>query len=429
MKLPSRLLTSLGLVIAGVNLVTAVQAATWNNDITNSGFLTTNMTGTNNNHLSVGGGITTNFIHIAIWDSVSGGATALPSLYTSSAGVPGACSAGAVSNGSATTAVIVGNCKDGRSVKQGVKWLASNLSAAPQQQLPLPILAGLRLVPDVQTVVTAVNLAGVVVGVSVSPTGEATPVVWTSAGAANSLLPPLLGSVTNCSVADINDAATPSIIGNCPAGAGGFGTNQAVLWANASSGYSVLTIPSGASYCVASEINLSGKILGTCYYIGSGSGTPDTYKTVQWAAGGGSAPTVMLTINGSTSLRNSGVAMNASGQIAGNRLKSGGFVTGFIWDSSTGTDGTSIPLLPGSSKATAKAISDNGVIVGCGEVAGTSEAFAYHSSSGTLVAITPLASGGNDCANTISPNGAHAAGISESSSVSEEIDGVVIDNP
>jgi len=429
MKLPSRLLTSLGLVIAGVNLITTAQAATWTYDVTNSGLLNTNITDTNNSHLSVGGGTTTDFIHIAILNSASGATTVLQSLYTSSAGEPGACTAEAVSNGSATTAVIVGSCEDGRSVKQGVKWLASNPAAAPQQQLPLPILAGLRLVADVQTVVTAVNLAGVVTGVSVSPTGELTPVVWTSAGAANSLLPPLLGSVTNCSVADINDAATPSIIGNCPAGAGGFGTNQAVLWANASSGYSTLSVPSGASYCVASEINLSGQILGTCYYLGSGSGTPDTYKTVQWAAGGGSAPTVMSTINGSTSLRNSGVAMNASGQIAGNRLKSEGFVTGFIWDTSTGTNGTSIPLLPGSSKATAKAISDNGIVVGCGEVAGTSEAFAYHSSGGTLVAITPLASGGNDCANTISPNGANAAGISESSSVSEENDGVVINGP
>lgn len=429
MKLPSHLLTSLGLVIVGINLTTAAQAAAWSYDITNGGFLNTWITGTNNLHLSVGGGTTTDFIRIAIWASVSGGATALPSLTTSNAGQPGSCTASAVSNGSATMAVIIGACKDGRGVNQGVKWLASNLAAAPQQQLPLPILAGLRLVPDVQTVVAAVNLAGVVAGVSISPTGEATPVIWTSAGAANSLLPPLLGSVTNCGVADINDAATPSIIGNCPAGAGGFGTSLAVLWANASSGYSALPVPSDASYCVASEINLSGKILGTCYYPGNGSGTPDTFKTVQWAAGGGSAPTVMLTINGSTSLRNSGIAMNALGQIAGNRLQAGGFVDPFYWDPATGTNGIPIPHLPGSSRATAKAIADNGVIVGCGEVAGTSEAFAYHSASGTLVAITPLASGGNDCANAISPNGAYAAGISESNSVSEEVDGVVINNP
>jgi|GEM_PF-3088615 len=429
MKLPSRLVTSLGLVIAGVNLAGTAQAVTWTDNMYNVTVLSTNAVGVNNNHLTIANSIGADFIHHAVSDINSGGATILPPLFTSSAGIAGACAVGAVSNGSPTTAVIIGSCELSNEVTQAVKWAASNLAAPPVQLQPLPILAGLRLVPDVETEAAAVNLAGVVVGVSISPTGETTPVVWTSAGAANSLLPPLLGSVTNCSPADISDAATPSIIGNCPAGAGGAGTNQAVLWSSASASYSVLTVPTGASYCVASEINLSGQILGTCYYNGGGSGTPDTYKTVRWAAGGGSAPTVMLTINGSTSLRNSGVAMNASGQIAGNRLKSGGFVTGFFWDPATGTDGTPIPLFSGSSRATAKAISDNGVVVGCGEVAGVSEAFAYHSSGGTLVAITPLASGGNDCADAISPNGAYTAGVSEDPSISEQDDGVITPTP
>ncbi|NWA28332.1 HAF family protein [Pseudomonas gingeri] len=429
MKTPSRLVTSLGLIIAGVSLATTAQAATWSDDVYNVTLTNSNITGINDTKLSIGNSIGADFVHLAIYDTASGGGTALPPLFTSSAGVPGACAGGAVSNGSATTAVLIGSCEDGTSIPQAVKWVANNLTAPPQQQLPLPLLAGLRLVPDVQTEAAAVNLAGVVVGVSISPSGETTPVIWTSAGAANSLLPPLLGSVTNCSTADISDAATPSIIGNCPAGSGGAGKNQAVLWSSASSGYTALPVPTGASYCVASEINLSGQILGTCYYIGSGSSTPDTYKTVQWAAGGGSAPTVMLTINGSTSLRNSGTAMNASGQITGNRLKSGGFVTGFVWNPSTGTDGTPIPLLPGSSRATAKAISNNGVAVGCGEVGGLSQAYVYHISSGTLTAITALGAGGNDCANAISPAGAYTAGLSENATIGEQDDGVITSTP
>ncbi|WP_248798678.1 HAF family protein [Pseudomonas sp. MWU13-2105] len=428
MKIPSRLVSSLGVVIAGLNLATTAQAVSlWVDNVSNPAFLESRINGINNNHLSVGSGTLTNFVGAGFWDTSSGGATALPPLFTSASGVPGACVGGAVSNGTATTAVIVGSCEDANSIPQGVKWLASSLSSPPQQQQPLPILAGLRLVPDVQTEVAAVNLAGVLVGVSISPTGETTPVVWTAAGAANSLLPPLLGSVTNCSPADISDAATPSIIGNCPAGAGGAGKNQAVLWTNTSSGYSVLPVPSGASYCVASEINVGGKILGTCYYLGSG--TPDSYKTVQWAPGGGSAPTVMLTINGSTSLRNSGVAMNASGQIAGNRLQAGGFTTPFFWDPATGTNGIPIAPLPGGSRATAKAISDNAVVVGCSETNGASEAFAYHSVGATLAAISPLAAGGNDCADAISPNGAYTAGTSEDASVSERDDGVITNTP
>ncbi|NVZ24268.1 HAF family protein [Pseudomonas gingeri] len=422
MKLPSRLVTSLGLVVASVNLATVVQAATWNDNVSNSTVLSSRLTAGNDYHYFVGKSMSVSFYESALVDTLSGGATALPPLFTSASGDPGACAAGAISNAPASTAVIVGTCEDSLEVNQAVKWSVNNLTAPPQQLQPLPLLAGLRLVPDVQTEAAAVNLAGVVTGISISPTGEATPVVWSSTGAANSLLPPLLGSVSNCSPADISDAATPAIIGNCPAGTGGSGKNRAVLWANASSGYTVLPVPSGASYCVASEINLSGKILGTCYYV------PDTYKTVQWPAGGASAPTVMLTINGNTSLRNSGVAMNASGQIAGNRLKSGGFTTGFFWDPATGTNGIPVPLLAGSARATAKAISDNGIIVGCGEVAGVSEAFTYHSSGGTLLAISPLGAGGNDCADAISPNGAYTAGVSEDASVSEQDDGVIFNN-
>jgi len=429
MKLPSRLVTSLGLAIAGANLAMTAQAAIWTDNITNATFFDTRLTSGTDYHFFVGVGQSTDFTPRALWDTASGGATALPSLYASASGVEASCTADAVNNAPISTAVIIGACEDTNEDSQAVVWHGNNLTARPLLLQPLPILAGLRLVPDVQTEAAAVNLAGVVTGISISPTGETTPVLWTSAGAANSLLPPLLGSVTNCNVADINDAATPSIIGNCPAGAGGQGKNQAVLWANASTGYSALPVPSGASYCVASAINASGKILGTCYYNGGGSGTPNTYKTVQWAAGGASAPTVLLTINSSTSLRNSGIAMNASGQITGNRIKSGGFTTAFFWDPATGTNATPIAPLPGSSKGTAKAISNNGVVVGCSEVNGLSEAFAFHSVGGALVAISPLGAGGNDCADTISPNGAYVAGVSEDASISQQGDGVITNTP
>ncbi|KPA97718.1 HAF family protein [Pseudomonas asplenii] len=429
MKIPPRLVTSLGLAIAVANLAMTAQAAGWAYSIGNGSFSNTLVTAINDSHVAVGRAEGTNFITRAVYDTTAGGATALPSLFASASGVQASCTADAVNNAPLSTAVAIGTCEDANEVGQGVKWNLNNPSAAPVQLQPLPILAALHLVADVETEPVAVNQAGIVVGNSISPTGVTSPVYWSAAGAANLLQPPLLGSVDNCNVVDINDAAIPSVIGNCPAGVGGLGKNLAVLWTTLPSSFTVLQLPSGASYCETSVINAIGQILGTCYYTGTGSGTPGVYKTVQWPAGGTSAPAVMTTINGSTSLRNSGVAMNASGQITGNRVKAGGLTGPFVWDPATGTNGIPIPLLSGSSQAVAKAISNNGIVVGCGEVNGESEAFAYHLTGATLIPITSLGAGGNDCADAISPNGAYTAGISEDASVSQQGDGVVANTP
>src|SRR5450830_936751 len=144
MKLPSRLVTSLGLVIAGVNLAGTAQAVTWTDNMYNVTVLSTNAVGVNNNHLTIANSIGADFIHHAVSDINSGGATILPPLFTSSAGIAGACAVGAVSNGSPTTAVIIGSCELSNEVTQAVKWAASNLAAPPVQLQPLPILAGLR---------------------------------------------------------------------------------------------------------------------------------------------------------------------------------------------------------------------------------------------------------------------------------------------
>ena len=79
---------------------------------------------------------------------------------------------------------------------------------------------------------------------------------------------------------------------------------------------------------------------------------------------------MLQTLSGTAVPRNSGVDMNAAGQIAGNYRAASGFTLPFYWDpTATGTVGVNILALPGGSMASANAIGNNGKIVGTGETA------------------------------------------------------------
>ena len=423
MKGEHALVASCGTLLVGVVLASAAPSAyaSWTDEGTSVG-LQCSAADVNDAGTVVGTCISTGYVRIAFMAATAGSPVALAPLTTSGNGGV-ACEAGGIDNAPVSSAVIVGSCQDASSVWQAVYWTASNPSATPTLLQPLPILAGLRLAPDVSTRAAATNSQGVIVGVSVDGSGNDTPVVWSSAGVPTALNAPLTGSVQNCSPVDISDAATPAIIGNCPAGAAGAGKNRAVLWTSATSAYVVLPVPGAASYCSAQEINTAGQILGECVYLGTNGASPDTYRTVRWGSGG-TGPTVMLTVNGNTSLRNAGVGMNASGQIAGNHLVAGGYPLPFLWDPSTGTNAIGIVALPGGSRGTATGIGDNGVVAGCDETAGVSEAFVSHGGA-TPIAIAPLKAGGNDCATSISRSGGNIAGASEiSGGTGEEVDAV-----
>jgi hypothetical protein len=407
-----------GMVLAGMS---SPAYASWSDEGTSAG-LQCSSADVNDSAIVVGNCLSGTFIREGFVAATLGKPVPLAPLTTNGNGGE-ACTVGGINNALLPSAIIVGSCEDANSVPQAVFWNAGNPAITPTQLQPLPGIAG--LLADVQTIETAVNQQGNIVGTSINGNEDATPVIWNAAGTPTALPAALLGSVTNCVPVDINDAAPPSIVGNCPAGAGGGGKNVAVLWLTSTSAPLILFKPSGASYCTAKKINTSGQILGECFYLGTNGATPDTFRTVEWGSGG-SGPTVLMTINGNTSLRNVGVDMNASGQVAGTRLIAGGYTSAFYWDPSKGTNATPIDQLPGGSRAGAAGIADNGVIIGNGEANGVNEAYVWHASNGTLTPIAPLQSGGNDGVRAIAKSGGFIAGASETShdGTGEEVDAV-----
>ena len=123
---------------------------------------------------------------------------------------------------------------------------------------------------------------------------------------------------------------------------------------------------------------------------------------------------MLQTLSGTAVPRNGGVDMNATGQIVGNYLASGGFTLPYCWDpTATGTAGVSLTALPGGSRAGARAIGNNGEVVGTSETA-SGNSHAFHS----LMCVAPtddgtLTGGNNSGASGISPGGMEEVGESE----------------
>jgi hypothetical protein len=329
--------------------------------------------------------------------------TLLAPLAQTSGGAP--CGTTDVNNAAQGSEIIIGWCTDANLKQQGVFWQGANPTAAPTLLQPL-LLA-------VQTEATAVSAGGAIVGVSIDGTETKTPVAWSSTGVAAGLNPPGFSSNSNCVPADISDAATPSIVGNCPnSGAGG--VNQAVLWVNTSDPYLVLPVPTSpaASYCKASKINLSGQILGDCVYA------DDSNSAVVWAAGGGSVPTVLATVGG-TALRTFGVDINDSGMVACDYLAAGAasdLKQPCSWNSA-GPNAAAITLPSGATgTATTTGIGNNDVIVGFYELAaGVVHPFYVLSESTSAVDNGSPQGGPNTYTTAISTNGAWVVGVSEDS--------------
>jgi uncharacterized membrane protein len=330
--------------------------------------------------------------------------TLLAPLAQTSGGAP--CGTTDVNNAAQGSEIIVGWCADANLKQQGVFWNGSAPGTAPTLLQPL-LLA-------VQTVATAVSAGGAIVGVSIDGTGTKTPVAWSPSGIAAGLNPPGLSSNSNCVPADISDAATPSIVGNCPnSGAGG--VNQAVLWVNTSTAYLLLRVPTSpaASYCMASKINLSGQILGDCTY------PDDSHSAVVWAAGGASVPTVLATVGG-TALRTFGVDINDSGMVACDYLAAGAasdLKQPCSWNPAGGPNAAAITLPSGATgTATTTGIGNNGVIVGFYELpAGVEHPFYVLSGSTSAVDNGSPEGGPNTYTTAISTNGAWVVGVSEDS--------------
>ena len=335
-----------------------------------------------------------------------------------------ACGAGSLNN-NGSTAQIVGACADANGVSQAVEWYANTPATAPTVLRPLSGLLGVG--GGVRTRARAQNIQGSVVGVSIDILGTDTPVIWSSGSASpSSLAVGLLGIITpvNCVPTDISNpivanANQAAIVGECPTNGNGTGQPIAVIWPNSGAGAQQLPLPADAQYCGAEEVNVNGYVLGTCSYAG------DYYQTVRWSYPWTAAPIVLQTLSGMAVPRNGGVDMNATGQIVGNYLAAGGFTLPYCWDpTATGTAGVSLTALPGGSRAGARAIGNNGEVVGTSETA-SGNSHAFHS----LMCVAPtddgtLTGGNNSDANSINPAGTIEVGGSEGTGEGEISDAV-----
>ncbi|MBR0934492.1 hypothetical protein [Bradyrhizobium jicamae] len=388
--------------IAGVTMIGASPANAWTDD--NGAGASSCTDPVVNDAGTVAGTCEVNNARRGFVKLPTGSSTFLAGLPSEQGGVP--CIVAGLSNAAAGSEIIPGACADQDFVMQGVYWNSSTPTTAPTLLKPLSLLG---LLADVQTVVTAFNTPGTIVGVSIgaqgstSGQGNKTPVSWSSSGAPTQLAAPL-GSMNNgCVPADVNDASTPSIIGNC-ADAGTGGGSKAVLWQGTGAAYSVLPVPSGADYCTVSKINLSGQILGQCNY-----GT-DTYRAAVWGPGG-TAPLVLLTVASGSALRTAGVDISDSGIVACNYLAGGasaGFSEPCVWNPANGNTNATLITLPGgaTTAATNVWIANNGTIVGDYKTA-AGVVHPYHVPSGSTTAVDDGTPGGgpNTVATWISKGG------------------------
>ena len=304
--------------------------------------------------------------------------TFLAALPSTAGGAP--CNATGLNNVASGSEIVIGWCADANTVRQGVFWKSATPTTAPTLLQPLSLLG---LLANVETGATRVNAAGVIVGVSIDGEGTRTPVSWSASGAPTELAPPLLAVNADCTPIDINDARTPSIIGNCDDSGNG-GGNRAVLWQGTGAAYISLPLPPNANYCTAIKVNLAGQILGQCNYPG------DVYRVAVFGAGGAPA-VVMMTVDRATASQTSATDINDNGMVACNYLLNTGptdFAEPCRWDPSRGnTDATAISE-PGGAGAPALALSigNNGRIAGI-YVTSAPSTHTFHVESGNTTGV------------------------------------------
>jgi hypothetical protein len=318
-----------------------------------------------------------------------------------------------INNAAAGAESIIGSCSRG-GPPQAVFWISGAPATEPTLLQPVSLF-GLASA-DVQTKATAVNLAGIIAGVSLNNTGKKTAVVWLFSTSPTALP---TGSLNSCTPVDIQDGSSPGIVGNCDGNLPYRGP-EAVLWQsnpNVTSfdTYLALPVPRNANYCRASAISLSGQILGQCVYA------DDVHRVVEWGQGG-TGPTVLMTVGGATALRTFDVDINILGGVACNYLAgaaSAGFKQPCTWDPTSGnTNALAISLPAGATgPATAVAVGGNGKIAGVYETAG-GVTHTFHVEAGSTVAIDDgsPAGGPSTILTSMSKSGANEAVVSEDSS-------------
>lgn len=331
------------------------------------------------------------------WASSAGPQQVLPPLVTDQP-----CDVGAITN----SGVLVGSCSDASNHNFAVTWSAAAPAAAPTKLGPLPatLLIPLLRPADVWTVATSRNQQGAVLGWSVSAKGEFTVVLYRPGVATPERIS---GWGDMCTGTVVNNALIngyPSILMNCPSN----GKIVARVAQRGTGGYTITDLPvaSGASYCLAVDMNDQNQAVGTCIYPHSAT---NGSKTAFWPTPSSAPRLLTLPLNA----QNSGLGVNNAGHVLARGMAPTGFTTDFFWaDTSSSFTVQPIAFLPGSVHTRAFSLTENDTVaMDCTNSNKYPTACTWDPTNGTH-AIPPINGGVQSMLNGISYSGTFVSGVS-----------------
>ena len=304
------------------------------------------------------------------------------------------------SNGS-----IVGTCASNAGIFYAVFWNAATPAAPPIAMNPLPgtFLFPLLRPADKQTMPTAQNQNGVVVARSLSANGVPTVVTYTAGSATPERVS---GWGDNCAGVDLTETlfdGRPLILLNCP-GPDGPPVIKVAKWNGGGYSFLVPALPTGATYCVAVDMNNQGQFVGTCVFPGTAS---DTRQTAFWNTP--SSPPSLLTMP--LNALNHAVAINDLGHVLAYGKDPTGFEKPLYWPDPTNSFTVqSIQPLQGNNLIRVAGFANNNTVaLNCVNTS-QYETGCFWTPSGGTVAIPPMTPGLTSYLNSISPSGTYAVG-------------------
>lgn len=316
------------------------------------------------------------------------------------------CSVGAIGN----SGVMVGLCLDASNFTFAVTWSAAAPATAPTKLAPLPasLLFPLLRPADVNTFARAQNQQGAVLGWSVSGKSEFTVVLYRPGVATPERIS---GWGDMCNATVVNNTLVngyPSVLMNCPVN----GRNVARVAQRGTSGYTTtdLPVPSGASYCMAVDMNDQNQAVGTCIYPHTAT---NSSKTAFWPTPTSTPLLLTLPLNA----MNSGVAVNNAGHVLARGTAPSGFTTDFFWEETTSSFSVQpIPFLPGSVSTQAFSLTENDTVaMDCTNSNKYPVACTWDPTNGTRP-IPPINGGVQSMLNSISYSGTFVSGVSTDAS-------------
>lgn len=317
---------------------------------------------------------------------------------------------------------VVGFCEDTSRITFAVFWDGASPATSPVKLSALPAgLLGLLLpLPDIGTEATAFNQFGSIVGQSIAGNATSTAVIWTS-GSGTPVQVSSRGD--DCRAVDVRpqtSTGNPAVLLDCPNGgltAAKIATPTGLLGA-----YVTASLPLAirAIDCIATSINATGQILGTCNFNDL---TKDPLsRAVLWLTPTSTPITLNLPNSPSDLIGkgSAGVAENDAGDFVFQYRTSDGRTNAGYLDIIANA-AAFLPSLQAGTNVSAIGLSETGVVLG--EATNATEhgqAVTWSVGSPSLSAV-PLFDGSvGGTATAISPNGGFTVGTTIDSSHVED---------